>query len=241
MPILSGNPISWSKAFDVERSVDLFLGCTSTSAAEMLKSTHKCVGTTKAPEDALTQLCSIKFGTIKALPPMPTAFSATQNTVSGYNTGVIDSMPVAMLFSGGLMRGHKSMTLNMTYTGGQAITTLTPNLLPDPDTGAYPSGATYKVVADGVTVAEVSFVPSATPLNIAVNKTVTNLAITLRIEDGGCLMCNWLPNAATLQSSAIPSFGVLLDPWGGNSIQLPGLTIAYGVSITTLLVTPNFV
>jgi hypothetical protein len=241
MPILSGTPIAWSKAFDVERSVDLFLGCAATSVAEMLKISHKCVGTTKAPEDATTQLCSIKFGNIKAMQQMPNGFSATQNTVSGYNNGVIDSMPIAMLFSGGLMRGHKSMTLNLTYTGGLALTTLTPNLMPDPDSGTYPSGATYKVVADGATVAEASFVPSATPLNIAVNKTVTNLAITISIEDGGCLMCNWLPNSAVLQNAPFPSFGVLLDPWGGNSITLPGLTIAYGVSITTLLVTPNFV
>lgn len=241
MPILSGNPVSWSKAFDVERSVDLFLGCASTSVAEMLKASHKCVGTTKAPEDAATQLCSIKFSTIKALPKLPTGFSATQNTVSGYNNGVIDSMPVAMLFSGGLMRGHKSMTLNLTYTSGLALTTLTPNLMPDPETGAYPSGATYKVVADGATVAEASFTPSATPLNIAVNKTVTNLAITIRIEDGGCLMCNWLPNSSVMQSAAVPTFGVLLDPWGGNSIVLPALGIAYGVTVTTLLVTPNFV
>lgn len=241
MPILSGNPVSWSKAFDVERSVDLLLGCASTSVAEMLKTSHKCVGTTKAPEDATTQLCSIKFGTIKALPQMPTGFSVTQNTVSGYNNGVIDSMPVAMLFSGGLMRGHKSMTLNLTYSGGLALTTLTPNLMPDPDSGVYPVGATYKVVADGVTVAEASFVPSAAALSIAVNKTVTNLAITISIEDGGCLMCNWLPNSSVLQAAAFPSYGVLLDPWGGNSIVLPGLSIAYGVTVTTLLVTPNFV
>lgn len=241
MPILSGNPVAWSKAFDVERSVDLFIGCPSAAAADMLKATHKCVGTTKAPEDALTQLCSIKFGTIKALPQMPSGFSAVQNTVSGYNNGVIDSMPVAMLFSGGLMRGHKSMTLNLTYTGGLALTTLTPNIMPDPDTGAFPSRVNYKVVADGATVVDTSVVPTAAALSIAVNKTVTNLAITLSIEDGACLWCNWLPNSSVVQTAVAQSFGVLLDSWGGNLIQLPTITIAYGVTVATLLVTPNFV
>lgn len=115
MSILSGNPVTWSKAFDVARSSELFLGCINTSTPEILNATYRVAATTAAPEDAVTQLCSIKFGTIVALPKMPNGFSYTPDTVSGYNLGVLDSLPIAMLLSGGLLSGKKSVTLNLSY------------------------------------------------------------------------------------------------------------------------------
>lgn len=242
MPTLSGIPITWSKAFDVPRSSELFLGCASASTSEILKATHRCPATTAVADTPATQLCSIQFGNFKPLPIMPVGFSVVQNPISGYNSGMIDSLPIAMLISGGLMRGHKSVTLNLSYAApGVALTTIAPSILPDPDTGLYPSGATYKVVADGVTVAESSFVPSATPLSIAVNRTVSNMSITLRTEDGGCIWQNWLPVTGTLQSATPPTFGVLFDVWGGNLIALPTLTTLFGVTVGPIVVTPNFV
>lgn len=241
MSTLSGTPMQWSKAFDVTRNSELFLGCASASTAEILKATHRCAAYTGVADVPATQLCSIQFGNYKSLPLMPAGFSATPNTVSGYSTGVIDSLPIAMLISGGLMRGHKSVTLNLTYAApGVALTTIAPSVLPDPDSGTYPSGASYKVVADGATVAEASFVPTASALSIAVNRTVTNLAITLSIEDGGCIWQNWLPVTTPLQSAAAPTFGVLFDVWGGNVIALPTVASLFGTTVGPIVVTPSF-
>lgn len=241
MSILSGNPVTWSKAFDVARSSELFLGCINTSTAEMLKATHRVAANTAAPEDAATQLCSIQFGTPTALPKMPNGFSYTPDTVSGYTAGVLDSLPIAMLFSGGMLSGKKSVTLNLSYTGGVALTTIAPSVLPDPVSGAYPSKVGYKVVADGVTIVDTSITPTAAALSVALNRTVTNLAITLSSDDGACLWRNWLPTSSVMQSAELPNFGVLLDAWGGNIIPLTTLVISFGTFISPVLVSPNYV
>lgn len=240
MPTLSGNPKDWSKGFDVPRTSELLIG--PTTIGTLLYATHKCVATTKAPEDPTKQLCGVSFSPLVPLPVPPTGFSNSPNTIPSYNEGTLDSYPLAYLFSGGIIRGRKSITLNLTYAA-KLITTLTPSFLPDPETGTYPTGAGYRVVADGVTIVDTTVVPSAAALSIPVNKTVNSLSITFKQDDGAAIWRGWIPNTNPMQSAvlSVSPRGLILDPWGGNILPVPLLECKDSLYLTSIMIEPQFV
>lgn len=247
MTILSGHARDWSKGFDVERSSILYEG--ASDITQLFRATHWADATTKAADDPTIQLCRLKFSALRPLPLMPTMLDVFPNEEPDSAYGTVDEYPITMFFAGGLLTAQegkkKSVRLRLNYgMNGRALTTIAPKYAAIPDI-LLATGATYKVVADGVTVVDTtSLTPAAAgaTLSVAVNRTVKILDIILTVTNGGIMWANWLPSTNPMNAPIPiqPFSGIVLDPWGGNIIKFLSLAVVYDTLIGAVTIEPKF-
>ena len=247
MTILSGHARDWSKGFDVERPAILYEGAEDIS--HIFRATHWAQVTTKAADDPTIQLCRLKFGALRPLPLMPTMLDVFENEEPDAVYGFVDELPVMMLLAGALLVAQagkkKSVRLRLNYgMNGQQLTTIAPKFSALPD-ATYATSATYKVIADGVTVVNTTTVtPTAAggSVSVAINKLVKVLDIVLTVTDGGLVWSDWLANTNPMNAAKpVPPFsGIVFDAWGGNIIKFPSLAVVYDTLVGAVTVEPRF-
>lgn len=247
MTILSGHARDWSKGFDVERPAILYEGAADIS--QIFRATHWAQATTKAADDPTIQLCRLKFGALRPLPLMPTMLDVFENEEPDAVYGFVDELPVMLLLAGAMLVAQagktKSVRLRLNYgMNGRTLTTIAPKYAPLPD-ASFASSATYKVIADGVTVVDTTNItPTAAggTLSITVNKLVKVLDIVLTVTGGGLVWSDWLAQTNPMNAAkpVQPFSGILFDSWGGNIIKFPSLAVVYDTLVGAVTVEPRF-
>lgn len=247
MTILSGHARDWSKGFDVERPAILYEGAADIS--QIFRATHWAQVTTKAADDPTIQLCRLKFGALRPLPLMPTMLDVFENEEPDAVYGFVDELPVLMLLAGAILVAQsgkkKSVRLRLNYgMNGQQLTTIAPKFAPLPD-ATYATSATYKVIADGVTVVDTTAItPTAAggSVSVTVNKLVKVLDIVLTVTGGGLVWSDWLANTNPMNAPkpVQPFSGIVFDAWGGNIIKFPSLAVVYDTLVGAVTVEPRF-
>lgn len=247
MTILSGHARDWSKGFDVERPAILYEGAADLS--QIFRATHWAQVTTKAADDPTIQLCRLKFGALRPLPLMPTMLDVFENEEPDSAYGFVDEIPVLMLLAGAMLVAQagkkKSVRLRLNYgMNGQQLTTIAPKFAPLPD-ATYAASATYKVIADGVTVVDTTAITPTSAggaVSVTVNKLVKVLDIVLTVTGGGLVWSDWLANTNPMNAvkPVQPFSGIVFDAWGGNIIKFPSLAVVYDTLVGAVTVEPRF-
>ena len=227
--LCSGSIIKdWSVGFGSEVVSRAYV---TAADAPLSSALFTCVATSYEP-DTVDQLCGLKFGSLAALPILPTV-TCTQGIG-------IETNPLFYAFAGGML-SNASTTITLTYSAPTAITTITPKVLPDPATGQYPDRLDYEVIVDGVSKGVKSVVPDATTaisISIAASCTVVKLVL---LSVGTGIVSDCLPSA-TKQSTALPP---IVDVWVmdvayGNFTKVPHVVTASGVLLQPAMLVPKW-
>lgn len=172
-------------------------------------SIHKCCSSDYTMQNQkLGWLCRLKFGALRPLPLMPTMLDVFENEEPDAVYGFVDELPVMIKHCGRTTGGadgkNQPVRLRLNYgMNGQTMTTIAPKFSALPD-ATYATSATYKVIADGVTVVNTTTItPTAAggSVSVAINKLVKVLDIVLTVTGGGLVWSDWLANTNPMNAA----------------------------------------
>lgn len=209
--LCSGTPFDWSKCYTQAHTAYLYLGAKSPS--DFMSVTHVGVATSSVGQ----KLCKLTFSSATPVPTLPAV------TYSQCST----SYPLAILFCGEQV-DKNGVVLDLVYS--------TATMLLDIAATVYPNHATdevgslyYKVVADGVTLAEGT---ATSGITIAIDRAVTHMTVTLSC-DVGCVTGGWLPRTALPSRSLDLSKGGMVCDLSGNWFPVQSPIVVAGTRILT--------
>lgn len=228
--ILSGTLATWSLGYQSQKTATLYLGATSVS--DIWKATHKAAAYI-GPPAAAGNLFSVGFDEAKALPVPPVSVSASM-TQGGGQYYDPDVWPILAAGSAlGTTGQPSSLTLDLVYGASMTFTGVNPSLVSGFQVAPSQTCAleirssvtsTLTASVSGTKLSSASDLYSGWGLQLSGVGDLARVVISTS-GSGYTTFCNCLPLHNKLSGTAVPDYGVLLDPITGSTTFLSNLSI----------------